>query len=484
MKVINIMENKFDVLVIGCGVIGAAAAFELSKYELKVGILEKGNDVSLGTTKANSAIIHAGFDPESGTLMAKLNVRGSELAAEICEKLDVPYRRNGAMVVAFTEDEVQTLKGLYTRGTVNGVKGLRVLTGEEAREREPGLSAEVKGALYAPTSAIISPWEYCLAMAETAVLNGSDLMLETEVTAMSREDDLWKVTTNKGEYFAPYVVNAAGVDALSVHEMAAPAKYVSKPRRGEYFLLDKSEGTRTDHTIFQCPNADGKGVLVTPTVHGNLLVGPNSENVEWEDTANTTAGLSFVRETAKKSVPGILFNKSIRNFAGVRATTDCKDFIIEEAAPGFIDCAGICSPGLSAAPAIGEYAVELLAASGMKTEARENFICERKRIRFNELTDEEKAEIVKKDPSYGRVICRCETVTEGEILECFRGPIPPVSIDGVKRRVGTGMGRCQGGFCGPRISELFVEEYGYDVTEVLQDRAGSEMFVGKTKEGR
>ena len=478
------MENKYDVLVIGCGVIGAAAAFELSKYDLKVGILEKGNDVSLGTTKANSAIIHAGFDPESGSLMAKLNVRGSELAADICEKLDVPYRRNGAMVVAFTEDEVQTLKGLYTRGTVNGVKGLRVLTGEEAREREPGLSPEVKGALYAPTSAIISPWEYCLALAETAVINGSDLMLNTEVTAMSREDDLWKVTTNKGEYFAPYVVNAAGVDALSVHEMAAPAKYVSKPKRGEYFLLDKSEGTRTDHTIFQCPSADGKGVLVTPTVHGNLLVGPNSENVEWEDTANTTAGLSFVRETAKKSVPGILFNKSIRNFAGVRATTDCKDFIIEEAAPGFIDCAGICSPGLSAAPAIGEYAVELLAASGMKTEAKESFICERKRIRFNELTDEEKAEIVKKDPSYGRVICRCETVTEGEILECFRGPIPPVSIDGVKRRVGTGMGRCQGGFCGPRISELFVEKYGYDVTEVLQDRAGSEMFVGKTKEGR
>ena len=478
------MENKYDVLVIGCGVIGAAAAYELSKYDLRVGILEKGNDVSLGTTKANSAIIHAGFDPESGTLMAKLNVRGSELAAEICEKLDVPYRRNGAMVVAFSEDEVQTLKGLYTRGTVNGVKGLRVLTGEEAREREPGLSPEVKGALYAPTSAIISPWEYCLALAETAVINGSDLMLNTEVTAMSREDDLWKVTTNKGEYFAPYVVNAAGVDALSVHEMAAPAKYVSKPKRGEYFLLDKSEGTRTDHTIFQCPSADGKGVLVTPTVHGNLLVGPNSENVEWEDTANTTAGLSFVRETAKKSVPGILFNKSIRNFAGVRATTDCKDFIIEEAAPGFIDCAGICSPGLSAAPAIGEYAVELLAASGMKTEAKESFICERKRIRFNELTDEEKAEIVKKDPSYGRVICRCETVTEGEILECFRGPIPPVSIDGVKRRVGTGMGRCQGGFCGPRISELFVEKYGYDVTEVLQDRAGSEMFVGKTKEGR
>jgi glycerol-3-phosphate dehydrogenase len=321
-------------------------------------------------------------------------------------------------------------------------------------------------------------------LAETAVVNGVELKLNTEVTAIEREGDLWKVTTNNGEYFAPYVVNAAGVDAVSVHNMAAPAKYVSKPRRGEYFLLDKAEGSRTDHTIFQCPNENGKGVLVTPTVHGNLLVGPNSENVEWDDTANTTSGLNFVRETAKKSIPGIMFNKSIRNFAGVRATTDCKDFIIEEAAPGFIDCAGICSPGLSAAPAIGEYAVELLEMSGLKTVQKENFVYERKRIRFNELSDEEKAELVKEDPSYGRVICRCETVTEGEILECFRGPIPPVSIDGVKRRVGTGMGRCQGGFCGPRISELFVEDKGYKVTEVLQDRAGSEMFVGKTKEGR
>lgn len=477
-------ENKYDVLVIGCGVIGAATAMELSRYDLKICILEKGNDVSLGTTKANSAIIHAGFDPEPGSLMAKLNVRGSELAGDICEKLDVPYRRNGAMVVAFTEDEVQTLKGLYTRGTVNGVKGLRILTGEEAREREPNLSPEVEGALYAPTSAIVSPWEYCLAMAETAVLNGAELKLNNAVKTIEREDGLWKVTADKGEYFAPYVVNAAGVDALAVHEMAAPAEYVSKPRRGEYFLLDKSEGTRTDHTIFQCPNQDGKGVLVTPTVHGNLLVGPNSENVEWDDTSNTTKGLDFVRDKARKSVPSILFNKSIRNFAGVRATTDHPDFIIKEAAEGFIDCAGICSPGLSAAPAIGEYAVELLEKSGLKTRNKENFIFERKRIRFNELTDDEKAEIVKRDPAYGRVICRCETVTEGEILECFRGPIPPVSIDGVKRRVGTGMGRCQGGFCGPRISELFVEDRGLSVTEVLQDRAGSEMFVGKTKEGR
>ena len=478
------MENRYDVLIVGCGVIGAAAAMELSKYDVKTGVLEKGNDVALGTTKANSAIIHAGYDPESGSLMAQLNVRGSELAGEICEKLDVPYKRNGAMVVAFTEEEVQTLKGLLTRGTANGVKGLRVLDAEEARKREPNLSPEVKGALFAPTSAIVSPWEYCLAMAETALRNGAELMLNTEVKAIEREDDLWKVTTNKGEFFAPYIVNAAGVDALAVHEMAAPAKYVSKPRRGEYFLLDKSEGTRTAHTIFQCPNEDGKGVLVTPTVHGNLLVGPNSASVDWEDTSNTTEGLAFVKGKALKSVPGIMFNKSIRNFAGVRATTDHSDFIIEEAAPGFIDCAGICSPGLSAAPAIAEYAAELLSRSGLALERKDDFIFERRRVRFNELTDEEREELVKKNPAYGRVICRCETVTEGEILACFDEPIPPVSIDGIKRRVGTGMGRCQGGFCGPRISELFVEDRGFAIKEVLQDRAGSEMFTGRTKEGR
>ena len=481
---INNMDNKFDVLIVGCGIVGAASAFELSKYNLKVGVLEKGNDVALGTTKANSAIIHAGYDPESGTLMAKLNVRGSELAAEICEKLDVPYIRNGALVVAFNEDEEQTLKGLLTRGTVNGVKGLMVIDGDEARRREKNLSPDVVGALVVPTSAIVSPWEYCLALAETAVRNGVELNLNTEVTAISREDDLWKITTDKGEFFAPYVINAAGIDAINVHNMVAEPKYVSKPRRGEYFLLDKAEGSRTSHTVFQCPNEDGKGVLVTPTVHGNLLVGPNSESVSWDNTANTTEGLSFVREKAQKSVEGIQFNKSIRNFAGVRATTDYQDFIIEEAAPGFVDCAGICSPGLSAAPAIAEYAVNLLSMSGLTLENKEDFIFERKRIRFNELNDEEKAELVKENPAYGRVICRCETVTEGEILACFDEPIPPVSIDGVKRRVGTGMGRCQGGFCGPRIAELFVEDKGFDVKEVLQDRAGSEMFSGKTKEGR
>lgn len=484
------MSERYDVLIIGCGVVGAAAAFELSKYDLKIGVVEKGNDVALGTTKANSAIIHAGYDPESGTLMARLNVRGAEMAYDICEKLDVPYRRNGALVVAFDEEEAQTLKGLQGRGTVNGVKGLRIITGDEARKREPNLSPEVVSALVVPTSAIVSPWEYCLAMAETAVRNGAELFLNTEVTSLRREDGVWKAGVRKGtgtertseEIEANYIVNAAGVDAIDVHDMAAPHKYESRPRRGEYFLLDKSEGTRVRHTIFQTPKETGKGVLVTPTVHGNLLVGPNSEEVSWEDTGNTKSGLDFVKGKAMKSVPSVMFNKSIRNFAGVRAVTDRNDFIIEEAAPGMIDCVGICSPGLSAAPAIAEYAATLLSRAGLQLESKEDFIYERKCIVFKRLSDEEKAELVKNDPSYGRVICRCETITEGEIRACFNEPIPPVSLDGVKRRTGAGMGRCQGGFCGPRIAELFVEEKGVPVEEVLQDRAGSEMFFGMTKE--
>ena len=483
----NKLENeakKFDVLVIGCGIVGAAAAFELSKYDIKVGVLEKENDVALGATKANSAIIHGGYDPVPGSLMAKLNVRGSELCEDICRALDVPYKRNGAMVVGFTDEDVQTLKGLMSRGISNGVKGVMILDGDEARRREPGLTPEVKAALLVPTSAIVSPWEYCLALAETAMVNGAEMFLRHGVEAIERDGDLWRVTAGGEEFLAPFIVNAAGTYALKIHDMVAERKNTEKSKRGEYFLLDKAEGTRVGHTIFQCPNENGKGVLVTPTVHGNLLVGPNAQPVEWDDTANTTEGLNFVRGAATRSVKDIDFRKSIRNFAGVRATTDAADFIIEEAAPGFVDCCGICSPGLSAAPAIAEYVTDLLFKAGMQAEAKEDFRMERRRIRFKELSDEEKEQLVKEDPAYGRVICRCETITEGEIRDCFEAPIPPVSLDGVKRRAGTGMGRCQGGFCGPRISELFVEDFGKTVGEVLQDRDGSEMFTGRTKEVR
>ncbi len=338
----------YDVLIIGCGVTGAAAAFELSRYRLRVGIVERENDVALGTTKANSAILHAGYDPEPGTLMARLNVRGVELARELCQKLDVPYRPCGSLVLAFSEEERPALEELYRRGQANGVPGLKLLDGAVARSLEPNLSDEVAAALHAPSAAICSPWEYCLALAETAVKNGAELHLNTAVTGLERlqageAGPSWLVHTNQGDFEARFVLNAAGVDAAGVHDLAAPHSFDIRPARGQYYLLDKSEGGRVSRVIFQCPSAAGKGVLVAPTVHGNLIVGPDSEKVEGNDTATTGDGLRFVRETARKSVPSVSFRESIRNFAGVRAASGRPDFILEESAPGFIDLAGICS---------------------------------------------------------------------------------------------------------------------------------------------
>ena len=473
----------YDVLIVGCGITGAAAAFELSKYQLKVGILERENDVAAGTTKANSAILHAGYDPEPGTLMAKLNVRGVELARELCAKLDVPYDPCGSLVLAFSEEEAATVEALYARGVENGVEGMKVLTGDEARAMEPNLADTVVSALYAPSAAICSPWEYCLALAETAVKNGAELHLETEVTGLTSGEEGWTVHTNKGDFAARYVVNAAGVDAQTVHEMAAPTTFTIKPARGQYYLLDKSEGERVSTVIFQCPSKLGKGVLVSPTVHGNLIVGPNSEPVAGDDTAVTAEGLASVRNAAVRSVPSVQFGQSIRNFAGTRAAADTGDFVLEEAAPGFIDLAGICSPGLSAAPAIGEYAVELLKKTGLAAEKKENFVCRRRRVRFKELSFEERAALVAKNPAYGRVICRCETVTEGEILESLKTPIPPRSVDAVKRRVNAGMGRCQGGFCGPRVVEILSRELGIAPGDVVQDKAGTWLLAHETKGG-
>lgn len=471
----------YDVLIIGCGITGAAAAFELSKYRLSIGIVERENDVSLGTTKANSAILHAGYDPEPGTLMAKLNVRGAELARELCSALDVPCHPCGSLVLAFSEEEDGTVRELYARGGENGVPGLRILSGEEARAMEPNLSPAVTSALYAPTAAICSPWEYCLALAETAVRNGADLRLETEVTGLTPCDGGWTVHTDRGDLSARFVINAAGVDAETVHGMAAPHAFSIRPARGQYYLLDKCEGDRVGHVIFQCPNELGKGVLVAPTVHGNLIVGPNSEPAA--DTAVTADGLRFVREAALKSVPSVNVGQSIRNFAGVRAAADTGDFVIGMAAPGFLDMAGICSPGLTAAPAMAEYGAALLEREGLTLEKKEDFFCGRSPLRFRELPIEEQAALVERRPEYGRVICRCETVTEGEILDCMDTPIPPRSVDGVKRRVGAGMGRCQGGFCGPRVVDILSRELGISPGDVLQDRAGTWMLACGTKGG-
>ncbi|MBD5169582.1 MAG: NAD(P)/FAD-dependent oxidoreductase [Oscillibacter sp.] len=473
-----------DVIIIGCGVTGAACAWWLSRYRLRVTVLEAGNDVAAGTTKANSAIIHAGYDPEPGTLMARLNAEGSRMAEEICAALDVPYRKNGSMVLAFDEQDRKRLRTLLERGGANGIPELRLISGDEARELEPELSEKVVEALLAPSAAIVNPWEYALAMAETAVRNGVALHRCCRVTNIARKDGGFAVTTTGGEFHGRYIINAAGVNAGAVHELIGKKNFTIRPVKGEYYLLDKSEGTRVSRTIFQCPSEVGKGVLVAPTVHGNLIVGPTAEPSASDDLSNTAKGLQAVRELSVRSVPGVNFRDNIRNFAGVRANSDRGDFIIEESpgVPGFFNAAGICSPGLSAAPAIARYLVELMSAKGLKLEEKENFVNTRRRTRFHELDDVARNELIKQDPRYGRVICRCETVTEGEIIECLRQPIPPASINGVKRRVGAGMGRCQGGFCGPRVQEIMARELGVSPESIPLEEPGSYILTGETKE--
>lgn len=476
----------YDVVIIGCGVVGASAAYELARYKLRVAVLEAAADIAAGTTKANSAIIHAGYDPEPGTLMARLNVEGNRLTGEICERLQVPFKRVGSLVAAFSPEQLPTLQALYDRGCKNGVPGLRLLSGEEARAMEPGLSEEVCGALFAPSAGIIDPWGFAIAMAETAVRGGVELRRDCPVTGIEDTGAGFVLHTPTGDVTARFVLNAAGVDADRVHEMLEPNDWHTLPSRGEYYLLDKSEHDRVSRVIFQCPGPEGKGVLVAPTIHGNLICGPNAEAVEDRlDLGNTAAGMAEVRAKASRSVPGIQWRQNIRNFAGLRANTTRSDFIIEEskAHPGFIDLAGIKSPGLSSAPAIAKLAAEMLAAGGLALEPDPDFVDRREHIVFKNLSAEEKNELIRKDPRYGRVVCRCETITEGEIVAALHSPIPPRSINGVKRRCNAGMGRCQGGFCGPRVQEIIARELGIDQAEVLLEQAGSTILTGRTKTG-
>lgn len=478
--------RRYDIAVIGCGVIGAAVARQLSQYQLSVCVLEKENDVAVGTTKANSAIIHAGYDPKPGSMMAKLNVRGVELVKELAPKLHFPYQPIGSLLLAFTEENLKTVEVLYQRGRQNGVPDLQILSAEEVREMEPNINPEIKGALYAPSAGIVSPWRMALAFAESAVRNGVELRRNCPVTGISKTADGYELDTPSGKISAQYVVNATGVDAFAVASLLKQPSYEMKPNRGEYYLMDKCAGNTVHHVIFQCPTEVGKGILVSPTVDGNLIVGPNAEPVEGAKETGTTAdGLAFVRKMALLSVPGLNWRDSIRNFAGVRANTNIDDFQIRWLEPGFLDVAGIKSPGLSSAPAIGEYVAELLMEQGVQLLRKEQFQEELpETVRFKELSPEEKKQAVQKNPLYGRIICRCETVTEGEMVDALHSPIPPVSIDGIKRRCGAGMGRCQGGFCGPRVHEIISRETGMPMEAVMQDRAGMVIITGETKTGR
>lgn len=473
-----------DVLIIGGGVCGCSLLYELSRYKVNVLLVEKENDVSVGTTKANSAIVHAGYDPEPGTQMARYNVEGNALVKELCEKLDVPYKQIGSLVLAFDGEQMQMVDELFHRGNRNGVPGLRVLSPEEVEAMEPNVSKEVKSALYAPTAAVVSPWELAIAQAETAVKNGARVKLNSPVTAMEKTEQGFRVTAGGECLEARFVVNAAGVNCDEVHDLLCPHAYTVSPGKGQYYLLDKSQGTLVNHVIFQCPSKLGKGVLVSPTVHGNLIVGPNAEPAERGDLSTTADGLAFVQKMAALSVPGIQYRESIRNFSGLRANTETDDFLVGETEEkGFFQIAGIKSPGLTSAPAIAQDMVHMLEGAGLALQKKETFDGTRKVVRFKHLSHEERAEAIRKNPLYGRIVCRCETITEGEIVDALHRPLPPCSVDGVKRRCGSGMGRCQGGFCGPRVQEIIARERGVPQESVMLDRDGMYIITGETKKG-
>ena len=474
----------YDVVIIGAGIIGASILRELSRYNLKVIALEKENDVAMGTTKANSAIIHAGYDPKNGTLMAELNVKGNEMFEELCKELSVPFIRNGSLVLAFNEEELNSINSLYENGIKNNVKDLEIIGRDEVLNLEPNISTDVLGALYAKTGGIVGPFEYTIALVENAIENGGEIKIRAEVVKIEKDEVFTIKLSNNEEIKTKYVINAAGVYSDEIHNMICKESFKITPIRGEYYVLDKEEGKNFTHTIFQCPSKLGKGVLVTPTVHGNLIVGPNAEEIEDKESIKTTAdALSFIKDKVSKTTEAINFRNSIRNFAGLRAEANMHDFIIEENSDvkGFIDVAGMKSPGLSAAPAVALKIVEILKDSGLNLVKNRDFNPYRKQIRFMELPIEERSKLIKENKAYGRIVCRCEEITEGEIVDAIKRSFGNMTLDGVKRRCRPGMGRCQGGFCGPRVQEIIARELNIPLEDVLQEKDGSYILTRKSR---
>lgn len=478
----------YDVVVIGAGVVGCSIARELAKTKREVLVLEASNDICEGTSKANSGIAHAGFDAVPGTLKARMNVRGSRLLAELAPKLNFPYRQNGSLVLCMEEKDREKLQELYDRGKQNGVEGICILEKEEVLALEPELTEDVAAALYAPTGGIVCPFGLTIAMAENAAENGVAFWRNKQVTHMTAIENGYEITCQDGEKIeTKLVINAAGVFADVIHNMLPKhEKMKIIARKGEYCLYDKKAGKITDKTIFQVPGKYGKGVLVTPTVHGNLLVGPTAADVEEKEGINTTsAGIAEVLEKAAYSMKKLPPAKQIiTSFAGMRAHLETDDFVIEESKvyPGFIDVAGIESPGLTSAPAIGEYVAELVNAIQPREE-KADFIETRKAIpNMSEMSLEEKQALIAQNPAYAQIICRCESVTEGEILEAIHRPVGATTLDGVKRRTRGGMGRCQGGFCSPKITRILAQELGVEMEEIRKSGKDAVLLTGNTKQ--
>lgn len=479
----------FDIAIIGAGITGSAIARELSKYNLKTVVLEKGVEVCQGTTKANSAIVHGGFDAKEGSLKAKLNVRGNELYQQLCKELEVEFKQNGSLVLAFNEEDKKHIEELYNRGLYNDVKGLKILTKEEVIEIEPNVNKDVVGALLCESAGIVCPFNLNVALMENAITNGTTLKLQSEVIGIEKNIDVFNIKLSNGEKInSKYIINAAGVYSDKINNMIGGDEYYIIPRKGEYKVLDKSEGKLVNHTLFQCPTKKGKGVLVTQTVHGNLLVGPNATVVEdKEDKTTSQNGIDEIVNDSKKSISNINYSKTITSFSGLRATPNTGDFMIfpSKVCKNFINVGGIESPGLASAPGVAEYVVQILINEGLELSAKPNFNPFRKKEKaFIHMTSDERKMLMEKDESYKKIICRCESVTEGEIIDAIKRPCGARTVDGIKRRVRPGMGRCQGGFCGPKVIEILARELNVSIEDILKDYDSSYMVVGKVKEMR
>jgi glycerol-3-phosphate dehydrogenase len=470
------MKLNTDVLIVGAGITGCSVARELSRYDCSVTVIDRENDIAEGATKANSGIVHAGYDAVSGSRKAVYNVAGAALFPDLCESLGVPYRRTGAFVIAFTDDEKSTLVKLMDRGIKNGVKGLRLLSREEALRLEPNLNPDVVAVLDVPSSGIVSPYELAFALADDAAVNGVEFRFNESFECVSTENGNFVVKTTQNEYVCRVLINCAGASSSLIHNALTGDSLKIIHRRGQYYLLDRTASTVFSRTIFQCPSAMGKGVLVSPTVHGNLLLGPTAEDIDDPlDTSTTRDGLDDILKKAVKTWPALSTRSNITNFSGVRAHLETDDFVVGPVTgcPGAFEAVGIESPGLSSAPAIGldlsRQVVDYLQAE-KKTSLKPYPKLPKP---FHEMNDEERAAAWRDNPDYGTVICRCEVVTEAEIRAAIRRPVGARTIDGVKRRTRAGMGRCQGGFCLPRVAAILSEELNIGLLDIMKDNQGS-----------
>jgi len=477
----------YDIAIIGGGVTGCSIARELSKYKFNTVILEKGTEVCQGATKANSAIVHGGYDAKEGTLKAKLNVKGNKMHTNLCYELNVEFKRIGSLVIAFDEEDMKTINTLYNRGIANGVEGLRIIKDKnEIKVLEPNINDKVIGVLFCESSGIVCPFDLNYALVENAIKNGVELKTEHHVINIEKKEDYFHIYTTKETIKSKYIINAAGVYADEINKMIGGNEYYIIPRKGEYRVLDKSESKNINHVLFQCPSSKGKGVLITPTVHNNVLLGPTAVEVDdKEDISVSDYSLEFISNSAKKVIPKIDVYKTITSFAGLRATPNTRDFMIfaSNKCRGFINVGGIESPGLTAAPAIAEYVIEILKKEGLEFIKKEKFNPFREKAKqFRNMTKEEREEAIKINKKYNKIICKCEQVTEAEIIDAIHRPAGAKTIDGIKRRVRPGMGRCQGGFCGPRVVEILAKELNIPVEDVIKDKKNSKMILGKMKE--